>query len=414
MVQKLQPLWLYMDLDAFFASVEVAFNSALKGLPLIIAGEGAHSVVSTCSYEARKFGVHSGMPLSQAKKCCPQGIFLPVNMDKYCAVSRAIMSSLGEVSPLVIQRSIDEAYLDISGMERLWGSALDIVKLVKQKVFNVSSVTCSCGVASTPYIAKIASDYHKPDGVTIIECGREKDFLLSLPLKKLYGVGESTINRLEAAGVTTTKALYDKSLEFLRLMAGDAAGRFLYNAVRGLDRSFTTPASTHSYSSEYTFDAQVFEISPCHDLILQLTQDVTERLLANSVAGNLISVKIRYVDFTTTTISKSYDDFIANSHDIYERAVTLFDSRVKLSNGVRLIGVSVGNIHAQSTCITGTLFDSEAEKKLRKLDSVALCVNQKYGALTIRRGSLSNNGNKTRPKHKKTKESHNLYQHNNK
>lgn len=408
MVQKLQPLWLYMDLDAFFASVEIVANPLLKGLPLIIAGSGNHAVVSTASYEARKYGVHSGLPVTQAKKILPNAIFLPVDMQKYCATSRAIMGVLGDISPLVVQRSVDEAYIDISGMERLWGGPGDIVKLVKEKVFSVSGVTCSCGVASTPYIAKIASDYHKPNGTTIISAGGEREFLLSLPLKKLYGVGESTLSRLESSGITTTKALYEKSLEFLRLVVGEAAGRFLYNAVRGLDKTFTTPSTFHSYSSESTLDSELFEIAPCHDLILQLSQDITERLLINKLAGNLVSVKIRYADFTTTSVSKSYDEFFANSHDIYERAVSLFDGRVKLSNGVRLIGLSVGNVQNQNACVTGTLFDSDIEKKLRKLDSVALHVNQKYGALTLRRGVPTNNGNKTRKDHKESKKRHNF------
>lgn len=405
-----QPLFLYMDLDAFFASVEIHSNPVLKGLPVVIAGTGEHAVVSTASYEARKLGVHSGMSLLVAKKLSPNLIFLPVNLDKYCKVSRAIMSTLSDISPVVVQRSIDEAYLDICGLEGLWGTPIDIINLVKKKVKEVSGVTCSCGVASSPYIAKIASDFHKPDGFTIIESGGEQDFILSLPLKKLYGVGGATLSRLESSGIATTQDLYNKSFEFLRLLFGDALGRFLYNAVRGEDKSFSTPALNHSLSSECTMDTDLYEISSCRDLITQLSQEVAERLLSEDLAGNLITVKIRYSDFSTVTASKTYDDYITSSFDLYEKALSLFNEKVKISQGVRLLGIAVAGVRPRSECVSQYLFEDEKEKKFRALDRVIMKVNRKYGKLTLRRGTClgrdTGDGDKARPKHKKKEENH--------
>ena len=213
MDRQYEKVYLHVDLDAFFASVEQLDHPEYRGKPVIVGGlpGDRRSVVSTASYEARKYGVHSAMPTFKAVKLCPNGIYTRGNYKRYCEISSQIMKIFGDFSPTVIQMSIDEAFIDITGTEHIFGTPLETAKKIKARVKEETGLTVSIGIANTMYIAKIASGYRKPDGITIIPKGKETEFMLSLPLEKVWGAGTKTLERMKSCGFTSTKDIYKTS-----------------------------------------------------------------------------------------------------------------------------------------------------------------------------------------------------------
>ena len=248
-----EKIFLHLDMDAFFASIEQLDNPDWKGRPVIVGGlpEDRRSVVSTASYEARKFGVHSAMPVAQAYRLCPQGIFTRTRIKRYAEVSRSVMRILEDFSPDVFRISIDEACIDLTGTQALFGTPEETAQKIKTRIRQETALTVSAGLASTRYLAKMASEMNKPDGFYRIPFGAEEEFMLSMPLKKIWGIGKKTLTRLNAAGLYTARDVHEKPLELLRLMFGNAMGSFLYNTVRGIETERTSP-ETHSVSAETT------------------------------------------------------------------------------------------------------------------------------------------------------------------
>ena len=331
-----------------------------RGKPVIVGGVPGdrRSVVSTASYEARKYGVRSAMPLSRAVELCPDGIYTRGNHKLYQEYSKKIMSIFSDFSPDVRPISIDEAFLDMTGTERLFGDPVDCAKKLKREVFEQTGLTVSVGVATTNYIAKISSGLKKPDGLYVVAPGEEENFMLSLPLEKVWGVGGKTLERLKAAGFNSTKDIRSHSKELLSSVFGDAQASFLYNIVRGLEpEGFLSEAKSHSSSVESTYDYDLLEWNAIEGALLSLSEQLMFRLLRENVSGRTVSVKIRYDDFTTVSAQSSSLQNVTSVDDLFSRATKIFREKYQAGRGIRLLGLSVLNTSAADSEKQNELFD---------------------------------------------------------
>ena len=361
-------VFFHVDLDAFFASVEQRDNPQYRGKPLIIGGTGLRSVVSTCSYEARKYGVHSAMPSVQAKKLCPNGIFIPGNMDLYSKVSRQVMAILRQYSPDMKQCSIDEASLDMTGTQRLFGPPRELAKTLKQRVKDEIGITMSVGIATTPFIAKMASDYNKPDGLCAVSPGKEQVFIDAIGLGKIWGIGKSGQALLKAKGINSTQQARSYSLETLQKMLGNSFGEYLYKACRGIDPgTMSQSAKSHSISSETTFLQDIVDEAPLHQTLLAMSHELIGRSLDEGIIARTIGLKLRWGDFRTITIQDSPEEPILNADQIYTIAKNLLAAKWKQGQGIRLIGLGLYNTYKGDKPIQDSLFSQDEHKK-RALD----------------------------------------------
>ena len=268
-----------MDLDAFFASVEQRDHPEYRGKPLIIGVVAPRSVVSTCSYEARRFGVHSAMPTTQAYRLCPQGIFIPGDMHLYSRVSKQVMNIIREYAPEMHQVSIDEASLDMTGTRRLFGPAKPLAMKMKQRVKDEIGITMSIGIARSPFIAKMASDYNKPDGLCVVSPGKEQLFIDAIGLPKLWGLGKSGLAFLESRRIRTPEQVRQYSLEELQNLVGNSFGSYLYNACRGIDPGIMFQKSkSHSISTETTFFEDVKDEQTLCQVLKRLIHPQSDRI----------------------------------------------------------------------------------------------------------------------------------------
>lgn len=380
----------HVDLDAFFASVEQKEHPEYKGKPVIVGGlpGDRRSVVSTASYEAREYGVHSAMSLTEAVKKCPDGIYVRGDMKLYSSYSKRIMKIFSDFSPDVHQVSVDEAFLDMTGTERLFGDQVETAKLLKKKVFEETGLTCSVGIATTNYIAKICSGYRKPDGLFAVLPGDEEKFMLSLPLNKVWGIGEKTLTRLNSAGFRTTKDIHDHSLTLLSEVFGSSTGNFLYNTVRGIEpEDFLSEAKSHSLGNENTYEYDLTEWNAIESALMELSEGIMFRLLENNLTGKTVHVKIRYEDFTTVSIQGTSVHAITNSDELYERALDLFKKKYESGRGIRLLGISISNTEKQDDILERELFDF-GEKKKQLVEKSILGLKKKNPDLEIHKARL--------------------------
>lgn len=387
---SVQHWYLHIDLDAFFASVEQLDHPEYRGKPVIVGGkpEDRRGVVSTCSYEARKFGVHSAMPTAQAYKLCPQGIFVHGNMSRYHELSYKIMEIFRQYSPDVDQMSIDEAFVDLTGTEKLFGKPEDTALRIKKEVKEKTGLTVSIGLAANKYIAKIASGYSKPNGFHIVQPGKELDFMLSLPLSKLWGAGEKTQQALNRNGIKTTRDLYERDLLQLEFLFGKNSANFLYNAVRGINQdSFSKQTKNHSISNERTFGFDIYDIYTVETYILELSQYVLFRLLKEGGFSRTVFIKIRYEDFSTTSIQQTFDAPILTVDSFYEALINLFEKRFEKGRGIRLIGVGFDNIEKEDNNHQYTLFEEPDEKK-QKIEKAILNLENKHPEIKIHKARI--------------------------
>lgn len=372
-------MFLHVDLDAFFASVEVLDNPELKGKPLIVGGLPGErrSVVSTCSYEARKYGVHSAMPVNRAYELCPDAIFVHGRMERYHEKSQEVMSVFHDFSPDVLQMSIDEAFIDITGTELLFGDPLSLAKKLKQQVLEKTGLTVSVGIATNRYVAKIASGLKKPDGLCYVPVGKEEDFMLSLPLDKLWGIGSKSRERLNACGIFTIPEIHAISENALKELFGEASGSFLYRSVRGMDvEHFNDEAKSRSMSAERTFCFDLTDIYSIETELLHLSYDVMFRVLKEKVNSRTVCLKIRYEDFTTVTVSESSSRIVSSIEDLFERACRLFHKKAERGRGIRLLGLGLQNLSDGLESDQQELFDF-GEKKQRSVEKAVLKLHQK-------------------------------------
>lgn len=381
------PLFFHVDLDAFFASVEILDNPKLKGKPLIIGHPGPRSVVSTCSYEARKYGVHSAMPMVTALKLCPKAIVIRGNMKRYSEMSHKVMSILSSYAPEMIQASIDEAYLDMTGCEKIYGEAVSSAKNLKERIKSQTGLTASIGVGSSKFIAKLASDYRKPDGLTVVPYGLEQDFVDAVGLNKLWGIGKATLDNLHKHHIYTTEELRSLSQNQLASFFGSSLGEYLYKIVRGIDPGiYSGESKSHSISSERTFYPDLFDQDAIDAFLLELSQEVMFRSMQEKMIAKTIGLKLRYASFKTYTLQSTPDRGIYTTKDVYEEVKMLFKKK-HTGEGIRLLGVGLYSLYSGEEQEQPELFSSNKERE-RKLEKVILSLNLK-GNNIVRATSLA-------------------------
>jgi DNA polymerase IV len=337
----------HVDMDAFYASVEQRDRPELRGLPVIVGADPkGRGVVSACSYEARVFGVRSAMPISRAHRLCPHGVYLPVDMDKYARVSGEIMDILGEFSPLVEPVSVDEAFLDLTGTETLWGPAPEAVRRIKARIHDETGLTASAGLAANKFVAKVASDLEKPDGLVVVPPGGEAAFLAPLPIERLWGVGKATARELDSLGVTTIGQLQRLAPSVLAARLGPHGPDLLALAF-GRDTRPVEPFSPpKSMGAETTFGHDCHDVARLEDTLRGQAERVARELRAEGLAACRVTLKLRWADFKTLTRSHTGDP-TQDGLEIYRRAALLF-GRERLIQPVRLIGVSASTFRPEA------------------------------------------------------------------
>lgn len=336
---------LHVDMDAFYAAVEQRDRPEIRDKPVIVGGnpEG-RGVVSTASYEARKFGIHSAMPAAQAKRLCPHAIFLRPDFEKYESVSRKIHSVLQKYTLKIEPAGLDEAYLDVTeNLLRLEDPA-ELARLIKQHLKAATELTASAGVAPNKFLAKTASDTHKPDGLTVIRPGEVQEFLDSLPVRKMPGVGPVTEQKLSEMGTLTCRELRSRSLEELVRHFGKF-GADLYEMARGVDESpVVVEYAPKQIGSEETFDRDIVDTAVLEGEIASLAEIVEARLKEEKISGRTVTLKVKYDDFTVITRSKTLDHAVRGADDIREEACRLLREKTEAGRRkIRLLGVSVSH-----------------------------------------------------------------------
>jgi DNA polymerase-4 len=335
---------LHVDMDAFFASVEERDNPALKGKAVVV-GTGVRGVVSAANYEARKFGIHAAMPVGRAKRLAPHAIFVPPNMSRYSEVSSHIMEIFRSVTPLVEPLSLDEAFLDVTGAKRLLGDGREIAKQIRAKVEASEGITCSVGIATTKFIAKLASGRCKPNGMLEIAEDRVLEFLHPLPVNAIWGVGPKTNEELQKLGLRTVADIANTPRQTLIRALGEAAGASLYELSWGRDYRDVEPEEVDkSISAAETFDSDTEDQEIVLRELLRLTEKATYRMREKDFSARTISIKVRFADFKTISRSKTVPLAISATHEVFEVVKALFLG-LKLDRArIRLVGVSLDGL----------------------------------------------------------------------
>lgn len=337
---------IHVDMDAFYASVEQMDHPELKGKPIAVGGSEIRGVVSAASYEARKFGVRSAISGVLAKKYCPELIFVRPRFDRYKEISRKIHSIFYEYTDLVEPLSLDEAYLDVTQNKKGNPSASLIAQEIRQRIFNEVGLTASAGISVNKFVAKIASDINKPNGQKTVNPDEVLEFLEQLPIRKFYGVGKVTTEKMYQLGIFTGLDLRNKELEFLEKHFGKS-GNFYYNVVRGIHNSeVKSERIAKSVAAEHTFNENLTSEIFMEEKLIAIAQQLEKRLQRHKLAGKTITLKIKYSDFTQQTRSKTLPYFIADKALLLETAKELL-YQDRLRESVRLLGISVTNLNTE-------------------------------------------------------------------
>lgn len=335
---------IHIDMDSFYASVEILDNPDLRGKAIAVGGSEARGVISTASYEARKFGVKSAMSGALAKKLCPHLIFVKPRFERYKEISKIIRSIFLEYTDLVEPLSLDEAYLDVTQNKKDIKSATKIALEIRNKIFEKTGLTASAGISVNKFVAKVASDINKPNGQLTVNPKEVEFFLEELDIKKFYGIGKMTAEKMYKLGIFTGKDLKNKSLEFLEQHFGKS-GTHYYYIVRGIHNSEVKPDRTvKSVGAERTFEENLSSEIYLIERLESITQELEKRLKKNKLAGKTITLKIKYSNFEQTTRSKTLLYFIATKELILETAKELL-YQDKLKDSVRLIGVTLSSLN---------------------------------------------------------------------
>ena len=379
---KTDRIILHVDMDAFYASVEQRDDPKLKGRPVIVGAdpkEGrGRGVVAACSYEARKFGVRSALPISQAWKLCPQGAFVPVRMERYVEVSKQVMEVLHRFTNLVEPLSIDEAFLDVSGSTALFGAPEQIARAIKKQIREATGLCASVGVAPNKFVAKIASDLKKPDGLVIVKQDAVEDFLRDLPISKLWGVGPKTEERLHELGIRT--------IGDLRANPQGPQGAHLHELAYGRDNRPVVPDwEARSISNETTFAEDTTDREFMLRTIRRLSESVGRRLRVDDLRARCITLKFRYEGFETHTRQMTLDRPTQSDDEIVRSAVSLFE-QFPLDRKVRLLGVGSSDL-TRSSKIPSQLGLFEKPAANDSLDRTVDAIRTKFGNDSLRRGS---------------------------
>ncbi|MGE4488118.1 MAG: DNA polymerase IV [Kiritimatiellales bacterium] len=396
MTGKEQKTFLHIDMDAFFASVEQHDHPELKGLPVVIgAPPDRRGVVSTCSYEARKFGIHSAMPSRTAYQRCPQAVFLPVNGKRYHEVSRQIMEIFHRFTPLVEPLSCDEAFLDVTGARYLFGDGPAIAKKIKAAVLEETGLTCSVGVAPNMFLAKIASDLNKPDGLTLVPFSDKliPAFLAPLPIKRMWGAGKKTQALLGSHRIKTIGDLQTADPEKLAAWIGESAAASFRRLAFGIDqRELETGSEEKSISNETTFDEDLSDPAAVEAALLDLADKVGARLRQAGFYAATAQIKVRWKDFTTITRQRRLDPPCCDDFTLRETALELL-RKEGVHSPVRLIGFGLTGLRETADAPQLDLFQSlekQTSTKREQLSRAVDAVRAKFGRKSIQRGSELN------------------------
>jgi DNA polymerase IV len=343
-LEKLRKI-IHVDMDAFFAQIEQRDNPGYKNKPLIVGGPLNRGVVSTASYEARKYGIHSGMPISRAKKLCPEGLFIPVNMEKYLRESMIIRSIFYNFTPLVEVIGCDEGFLDVTGCEKLFGDALEIAKKIKGRIYESTNLTSSAGLGPNKFLAKLASNMGKPNGLTVLEnTGRILRKIRLLPVSYIHGVGHVTNKELESMGIYTIGDLADTPVEIIEARFGEP-GRMMHDMSNGIDNRKVNPnPEVKSIGREITYRKDINDLSTLKSTLLLLSQKIAINMKYRGYRGKIITLKLRFSNFRTITRRAVLGENTYGIFDIYRATVSLLKSMDLNHNKIRLIGASVSGL----------------------------------------------------------------------
>ena len=407
---------MHVDMDAFFASVEQLDHPEYKGHPVIVGGLSSRGVVATASYEARKFGVHSAMPISRAKKLCPHGIYVYPNMARYKEISHIIHKVMEEFTPIIEPLSLDEAFLDVTGITHKFTGPKALGRAIKDRVFEETGLIISAGLAPNKFLAKLASDLDKPDGLVVIPYGKECESLVNFPIKRIWGVGPSTERRLKDGGFTLIKdvqALPDENP--LVPYVGNQARR-IWELARGIDERPVEPdRQIQSVGNEETYESDVEDPAVIDLELHYFANRVAKRLRKYGLMGHTVSIKVRYNDFKTVSRQKRLDSSTDQERVIYDTSVLLWNKlmrdalsvkqeeqevmgatpRLKFDNSIlevpvkpiRLLGVTVSGLSTEGI-VQDDLFSIEADEKDEKLSIVLDSLASKFGEGAIMSGAL--------------------------
>ena len=419
---------MHVDMDAFFASIEQLDHPEYKGHPVIVGGLSSRGVVATCSYEARKFGVHSAMPISRAKKLCPDGVYVYPRMDRYKEVSHQIFSIMKEFTPHIEPLSIDEAFLEVSGMSTMYSGPKALGRAIKDRVFEETGLIISAGLAPNKFLAKLASDLDKPDGLVVIPYGREKEILAPLPIKRIWGVGPRTEKILKTGGfhlMRHIQALPDE--RSLIPIVGNQARR-IWELANGIDeRPVETDRKIQSIGAEETYEEDLVDGSAIELEFRYFANRLSKRLRKRNLFGHTVSIKVRYDDFTTVSRQKRLDSPSDHEHVFFETALLLWNklmqdktskqpkgtkkdvetlgattkvkstnSNYNSSNGItfmeppgpiRLLGLTVSGLD-EEVPMQDSLFESPRNENENKLAGVLDSLESKFGETAVMSGAL--------------------------
>ena len=388
---------LHCDMDAFYASVEERDRPELIGKPVIVGGSPEkRGVVSAANYVARQYGVHSAMPAVTAHRLCPNGIYLPPRIDYYAEVSRQIREIFERFTPLVEPLSLDEAFLDVTGSEHLFGPPAEIGRQIKQAIRQELRLVVSVGVAPNKFLAKIASDLKKPDALVVVEPGQVQEFLDPLPVERLWGVGKQGSKVFERLGIRTIGQLRQWPLEGLQARFG-SNGEYLWQLAHGIDdRPVVPEREAKSISNETTFERDIIDMDVLRAWLVDLVEQVGWRLRQHRLRGRTVHLKVRFADFTLITRSQTLPEPTDITHELWQVADEMLCHRLPAGHlPVRLVGMGISGLDDRGL-VQGMLFDGEEREKQSRVDEVADQVKERFGAGAIRRGSGLDLGGKAR------------------
>lgn len=379
---------LHVDMDAFFASVEVRRRPELRGKPVIVGGAN-RGVVAAASYEARRFGVRSAMPMGQALRLCRHAVVLPPDRAAYSEASGEVMAILRDITPLVEPLSLDEAFLDVTGAQRLLGSPLSIARTIRGRVAAELGLTCSVGVAATKFVAKLASARCKPDGLLLVPAAQTLDFLHPLPVTVLWGVGARTAQPLHRLGVRTVGDLADIPVAALRRAVGVAVADHLHALAQGHDpREVETEDVEKSISADHTTAVDLVEEADVSRELLQLSVEVGQRLRARGWVAKTIAIKIRFADFRTVTRAHTVADWVDSTAELHQVAIGLYRALQLDRPRIRLVGVKAEHFRDAAETARQPTLDEAAHPGPARADQIADATQSRFGPAALKPAAL--------------------------
>lgn len=379
---------LHLDLDAFYASVEQLDDPQLRGRPVLVGGNRTRGVVSAASYEARAYGVHSAMPMARAARLCPQAVVRPVRMARYRELSQRVFAVYHDFTDRIEPLSIDEAFLDVTASRRLFGSGERMARLIREQVRERTGLTVSVGIAASKFIAKMASDRAKPDGIYAVPPECVADFLRPLDIEQLWGIGGAGAERLKRHGIMRVGDVLSVDRLRLKSILGDKLGEKIWHLARGIDeREVEAGDKEQSIGAEKTYSGDLFRREDVEKALLALCEEVGRRVRAGALRGRCSTLKVRYADFTTVSRSQTHRPGLNTTDGIYDSARQLLRRTDAGRRPVRLLGVTLSQLEGRQDG-QAELFEDQGRKRQEQLDGAVDELRRRFGAEGVVRGSL--------------------------